>query len=249
MDIEDLNKTQLLLLTLLVNFVTSIATGVLTVSLLDDTSPTITQTVNRIVERTVETVSTPVPSLPTIITKPGPAPQVLPTDDERRTAALSADSARRVTIYKNATSKIPLATGTYLPKARAIVTATALLPTEVVVYFTDGSSAPASRSKAGSGLTVYGFADAAVLPQVEPATLVDLSTVKQGLSVLGIAGEGTVTMGIVTKIDTLVSTSLVGVPAGGSAVNLDGSIIGISNGAGGYIPANIVTALLSAPAL
>ena len=53
MEMEKLNKSQIVLLTLLVSFVTLIATGVVTVSLMDQAPPAIAQTVNRIVERTV----------------------------------------------------------------------------------------------------------------------------------------------------------------------------------------------------
>ncbi len=56
MDIERLNKSQIVLLTLLVSFVTSIATGIVTVSLMEQAPPVIPQTINRVVERTVERV-------------------------------------------------------------------------------------------------------------------------------------------------------------------------------------------------
>jgi hypothetical protein len=55
---DDLNSQQIVLLTLLVSFVTSIATGITTVSLLEQAPDPVTQTINRVVERTVERVIT-----------------------------------------------------------------------------------------------------------------------------------------------------------------------------------------------
>ena len=56
MELEKLNKSQIVLLTLLVSFMTSIATGIVTVSLMQQAPPEITETVSRVVEHTVEKV-------------------------------------------------------------------------------------------------------------------------------------------------------------------------------------------------
>src|SRR3989338_8004281 len=53
---EQLNKTQLILLALLLSFVTSIATGIVTVTLMDQAPPGVTQTINKVVQTTVEKV-------------------------------------------------------------------------------------------------------------------------------------------------------------------------------------------------
>lgn len=50
---EHLTKQQIVLLTLLVSFVTSLSTGIITVSLMDQAPASITRTVNQIIEKTV----------------------------------------------------------------------------------------------------------------------------------------------------------------------------------------------------
>ncbi len=57
MDIKDLNNQQLILLALLVSFITSIATGIVTVTLMDQAPPGVTQTINRVIEKTVQVVA------------------------------------------------------------------------------------------------------------------------------------------------------------------------------------------------
>src|SRR3989344_7261533 len=101
MNIDDLSKSQLLLLTLLVNFVMSIATGIVTVSLLDEAPATVTQTVNRIVEHTIETV---VPS-----TETASVATAQPSEEDLLVAAVQGASVRTVNVYTDATTSPSIA--------------------------------------------------------------------------------------------------------------------------------------------
>ena len=58
MDIKERNKTQLILLSLLITFVVSIATGIVTVSLMQQMPKSVPQTINNVIQRTIEKVTT-----------------------------------------------------------------------------------------------------------------------------------------------------------------------------------------------
>lgn len=59
MDIEDLTKTQLILVGLLISFVSSIVVGITVVTLMSQEPEAVTQTINRVVQHTIEKVVSP----------------------------------------------------------------------------------------------------------------------------------------------------------------------------------------------
>lgn len=245
MNIEELSKSQLILLTIFVNFVVSVATGILTVSLLDQAPPYVTQTVNRVVEHTIETVAQAAPAA--IIQAPAPSNQDLVT------AAIGEDATRAVALYAadTGTSTPAFAVGTYLPKARAVATAAQnTLPKETLVSFSDGSTVPASLSREGKGIAIYGFADDATLPKATTPKLLAPDTLKLGQTVLAIGADGSAATGIVARVDTnSVYTTLPDIGAGSAAVDLSGNLIGLATGgktSGLLVSADTITALLSA---
>lgn len=246
MNLEELDKSQLLLLTVLVNFVTSIAVSVLTVSLLAQAPPTLTQTVNRIVEHTVESVASSTP-IDRIIPPSRPQTVVI-RDEDLLTAAIEANNKRKVTLYSAVYgTSSPLISGTYLPTARAVVTANVLLPKEVLIGFSDGSVHQASLSKSGATIVIYGFADDAQLPDAPTPNLLTKGSLKEGQTVLATGADGRVVTGIVTKVDDLIHTSFTSIRLGSAAVSSGGNIIGIAiNSAGDFAGAERISTLLNA---
>ena len=102
MDIKELNKTQLILLTLLITFVVSIATGIITVSLMQQAPKSVPQTINSVIQRTIEKVTTvPVETIPTT-----------PTDGKEST--LFGDGDAIVSIY-SIPDVVPVTTPTTTP--------------------------------------------------------------------------------------------------------------------------------------
>ena len=249
MDIEKLTKSQIVLLTLLVSFVTSIATGIVTVSLMDQAPPAIAQTVNRIVEHTVEKV----------VTTPAPAPKgqsasaVVTTEKTVvvKESDLVAQAVERIRpslvhLYTSASKNATLVgMGIVLDtQGSVLVDASSLGDTsQPFIGLADGTRIRAlivSRNKdAGTTLlrvsttTVEGktvtFMPAKV--SLDQSTLGQSVVALSGKSVPRIA-DGLITAVIplppttVTILDTNISADLVS--PGSPLINTDGAIVGVS---------------------
>jgi len=244
MNIEELSKSQLILLTILVNFVTSVATGIITVSLLDHAPAFVTQTVTRVVEHTIETVAQAAPAA--IIQAPAPSNQDLVT------GALGATATRAVAIYslKTGTSTPIISFGTYLSKSQTVATAAQdALPKEALIEFPGNIFISASLAHEGDGVAIYGFADNAPLPKIAASTLVTPGNLKLGQTVLAIGADGSASTGIVARVSEKgIYTTLPDIGAGSAAVDLSGNLIGLGAGItpGLLIPTTKITTLLTA---
>lgn len=238
MDIEDLSKTQLLLLTILVNFVVAIATGVLTVSLLDQAPTTVTQTVNRIVDHTIETVTTQVPV--------GGGNQA-PSTEDLLTSAIASNASRTVELRASSGGE-SLARGFYIVSTRGVLTTIPNLPKRVFVAFSDGTVVPADLSREDNAISFFSIASDETLPQVTSADFRSFSELKQGQTVITLMQDGSATTGIITKLDESgIHTNLpIAVPAGSVIMTLSGNIAGMRVPAGHFTSGDAMSAVLTA---
>ena len=246
MDIEKLNKSQIVLLTLLVSFVTSIATGIVTVSLMDQAPPTIAQTVNRVIEHTVEKLvpaGQPAAAAQTVITT---EKTVVVKESDLIAAAVERVRPSLVHLYTSISENATfLGIGIILDESGSIIVDASSLgeTTDPVMVLQSGSrvrSFIAWRHK-GAGTALLRPAtttvDGATL-KFTPATLSAQRPVL-GESVVALSGKTIprIADGLVTAlipladgsgliVDTNISRDLI--MPGSPLINTDGSVVGVS---------------------
>lgn len=266
MDIEKLSKSQIVLLTLLVSFVTSIATGIVTVSLMDQAPPVVAQTVNRVIEHTVEKI---VPTNQSAAAGTVQTKTIVVNDSSLIAQAIAGAQPSVVRLYESSgTQPAFLGLGVVLNANGTIVADASGLG--------DRADAEAVRSDGGKArMFVTSRDNAAGLAFLSPATSsattslawtplpVSSNAPSLGQSVVSISGKtaDTVGQGIVTSlmsansatstrvIDTNIPVS--SLESGSPLITTDGTLLGISTGVSrsaagsGFTPAAV---LESAPA-
>jgi hypothetical protein len=247
MDLNQLTPSQIVLLTLLVSFVTSIATGIVTVSLMEQAPGAITQTVNRVVERTVEKV---VPSGQEASVA-AVEKTVIVKESDLIAAAVEKTAPSIVRLFtttkdaQGGETEVFLGFGIVADKDGLIVTDAAILPESGVVSVkqSDGTMAGAALVSREEGGVALLQDSATTTEDARTWTPAKFASGKPSLGavVIGISGRSSTRIGdgIITTLPDNAGTTTApailetNVPSGaiafGSAlVNVNGEIEGIS---------------------
>ena len=239
MDIEQLNKSQIVLLTLLVSFVTSIATGIVTVSLMEQAPPAIAQTVNRVIERTVETVTpakTEGQSAATIVTQ---EKTIVVKETDLISQAVEKSSPSIVRFYTNTENSTFVAMGIVLDaKGSVLSDSSALDGSDFIAVLSDGTRVRMfvnARDKASGFAFLLPTSTSTTNVAWKPAAIPS-DRVVLGTTVIGVSGKtvARIIPGVVTEMpaETIIDTNIASdsILPGSPIINTDGNIVGVSTG-------------------
>lgn len=234
MNLEQLTKHQIVLLTLLVSFVTSIATGIVTVSLMGQAPAGVTRVVNQIVEHTVEKV---VPSNQGAAVVTTEKTVVVKDDDlaAQSIAAVQKAIVRVGVVGENAVlarGVIVGASGTVLTDRQALAGAQKQ-PLEVVLAGGEHVAATLRKDETNASVAVLDLTGSP-MPALSAAPLADPLKLALGQSVIRIGGGGadTVGSGVVAVLpeasSSLIQTNVSASTPGSLLMTLFGEVIGIT---------------------
>lgn len=239
MDLEQLTKHQIILLTLLVSFVTSIATGIVTVSLMDQAPQGITRVVNQIVEHTVETVVPQSQGAAVATTE-----KTVVVKDDDLTATSIAKVQKGIIRITAVGGKDLIARGVIIDgKGTALTDSSALLSSgvtdfEAILYSGERVPVTVTKQASTSPIAVLTLA-VGTSTGFSPAPLADISKLQLGQSVIRIGGVGqdTVGNGVIANLSlgsggsqNTVQASVSSMTPGSLLITLFGEVIGMTTG-------------------
>lgn len=203
---EDLNSQQIVLLTLLVSFVTSIATGITTVSLLEQAPDPVTQTINRVVEKTVERI---------VEVNENNEPQekivetIIVKEEDLTVEAVESNSKAIVRVFqKIGDSENFVSIGVIVDNEGGILTSSSLVSESLnyVAIYPDGSKIDLEVYSVGEIYTLFNLKEGQEAPVgFSKIKIGDSNSVKLGQSVIALSGENSnvVSTGIITGLNNV----------------------------------------------
>lgn len=217
MDIEKLTKSQIVLLTLLVSFVTSIATGIVTVALVEQAPPEVTASVNRVIEHTIEKV------VPNTQSAAAATPQtVVVHESDSLVQAVGKGSAALVRLYTSGDNPGFLGLGMVIGSG-AVVSDEALFngdDTDAVAVLSSGEKTRmfVTRRDDINGLVFLTAASSSSIIKSWSVAQLPVGSAQLGQGIVMLAGKST------TKIASGLITSFTPRAASSSALVIDTSI-------------------------
>lgn len=241
---EHLNKSQIVLLTLFVSFVASMATGIVVVTLMDQAPAPVNQTITNVVERTIEKIT------PTFIEKPGK--QVIIKDEDLVVSAIDRNvkSVIAFRVTGEAETSMPAGVGTIVSSDGLVITDRGNFGSGVLVTTIDGvkyALEVLSNEKENSlGVGRLTLLSGTSTPAFSSAVLGNSDTLRLGQTAIIIGGRDgkTITTGLVNNLDSRtivdkdtknetkvltnigVSTRFAGTSNGAPIITLSGDIVG-----------------------
>ncbi len=244
MDLEHINKTQIVLLTLLISFVTSIATGIATVSLIEKAPTDVTRIIDRIVQQPIETI---VPGTREVVTQER---TVVVSESDLIAKAIGAITPSIVRLY-TVSSRDNLdfqGMGVIVSEEGIVVADRRIVESgeDYVARLSDGTELRAEPSQ-GEGEQGFFRLDAEEDQTFTPAAFGAFDTLALGQTVIALSGETSLSIspGVIaellptekenaaSRIRASIDTSRV--LLGSPLIDLSGSVIGMPESEGGSI--------------
>ncbi len=243
MDIKDLNKPQLILLGLLLSFVTSIATSITTITLMQQAPPSVTVPINRVVKQTIEKIEQ--------VEGKTVTQTVVVKEEDLVVDAIAKNQGAMVAITKSVAGEdgklVEVGVGRgFTASTDGMIVADANVVSDLGLYYIKNDSGKFKADFLGTDKSGFSFLKVgAPLDDKSKFTATlpvfgDISTMKAGQKIIVL---GSSISSVVFDGNKDLRLSVTKGSAGGMVLNLDGELLGmaVSGDITSFIPINIIT--------